>query len=223
MKTYSYRIEAPRRARAIAAVQRRGIGSRDGLHWLIAGVLAAALALATTSARSQTQQAAATAGPTASEYVQQSAQADLFEVNSSRLALKKSQDPALRDFAQQTMSDHSRSSDQLKQALKAGHVSANIPSTLDARHQQDLKSLDSKSGAQFDQAYLQDQMQGDRNALDLQRAYAQSGDNPALKQLAGQTAPLVQRHLAKLEVLAQQSFRRPHVPGSGNSGGLGSP
>jgi len=210
--------------RVVAVAHARGNPHRDRRVWWVAGLvaLAFAVAFATGAARGQTLQAAATPGPSTAEYVQQSATTDLFEITSGRVALEKSQNPAVRDFAQQMMSDHGRSTAELKQALKEGKVMVTVPTSLDPQHEQELQALQETPADQFDQAYLQSQIQGHRNALDMQRAYAQSGDNPALKRFASQSTPVVQSHLAKLEVLAQTSFRRPHVPGSGSSGGLGS-
>lgn len=212
MKTYGYRIMAPRRSRAAVRVRVRAIETPEPLAWLIAAAIAAAVAFSTTiAARSQTPPAAAPAIPSAAEYVRQSALIDMFEVNSSRLALQKSQDPAIREFAQQIVNERGDAADTLSTAVKSGNVDVTVPHALDAPRQQRMDNLHAKSGIAFDQAYVQAQLQGHLNALDLQRAYAQSGDNPSLKELASQTAPAVQSHLAKLEVLAEQSFRRPYV------------
>ncbi len=212
MRKQAYRRAAPLGARAVAVAKARTATGDHGLVWLIAGLVALILSLAAGPAHSQVRLAAAP-GPSTTEYVRQSALTDLFEITSSRVALEKSQNPEVRDFAQQMMSDHGRSTVELKHALTAGNVVVTVPTSLDPQHEQDLQALQRTPANRFDQAYLQSQIQGHRNALDMQRAYAQAGDNTALKRYAGQATPVVQSHLAKLEVLAQNSFRRPHVPG----------
>jgi putative membrane protein len=222
METYAYRIMAPRHSRAVARARVCDIGTPERLAWLMAAIMAAALAFgAATPARSQSSSPAASAAPSTSEYVEQSALTYIFEVNSSRLALEKSQNSAIRDFAQQVVDEKTQAATKLSEAVKSGEAGVPVPVLLDARRQEEMKRLQSKSGVAFDEAYVRAQLQGHRNALDLQRAYAQSGDNPALQQLASQTSLVVQRQLAKLEVLAQQSFRSAHEPSSGNSGGIG--
>jgi putative membrane protein len=204
-----HRIEAP---------QDIGDGSRlrPRLRWPLVGLTAVALVLSLPASRAQTpQQALVAPAPSTAEFVRQSALNDLFEVTASRMAIERSQTPGVRDFAQQTMSDHDEWSANLKHALKAGSVMLTVPTSLDVPHQESLKDLEAKSGEQFDQAYVKEQIQGHREALDLQRAYAQAGDNAALKQFAGQAAPIVESHLAKLEVLAQETFRGPPVRGTG--------
>lgn len=202
MKTFGYRIVAPRRPRAGARAQVRSTSMPDWLVWLTAAVMAAGLLLASaTVARSQPA-----ATPSTSEYVQQSALTSIFVANASRLALQKSQDPEIRDFAQQVVNDRGKTAAELGDAVKSGKAGVRVPASLDARREQDLNVLEAKSGAAFDQAYLQALLQGHRNALDLQRAYAQSGDNDALKRLAGEITPVVQRHLSRLELLVQRSF-----------------
>jgi putative membrane protein len=205
MKRRNFRMVAPQRPRAVAIARVRGIPDCAGLTWWIAA-LALALALGIGSARAQTHVQVATPGQSTAEYVQQSAMTDLFEITSSRVALEKSQSPAVRDFAQQMMSDHGRSTGQLKQALKNGKVLLTVPTSLDPQHEQELTMLQQKPADQFDRAYLQSQIKGHRNALDTQRAYAQSGDNTVLKQFATQASSRVQGDLAKLETLAQQAM-----------------
>ena len=117
------------------------------------------------------------------------------------------------------VSEHGRSTGEFKRALRDGNVMVTVPTSLDPQRERELEALQAKSADQFDRAYLESQLQGHRNALDMQRAYAQAGDNAALKKFAGETTPIVQSHLAKLEVLAQKSFRGPDVPGAGGSGG----
>lgn len=206
MKTFGYRIPAPRRPRAGARAQLRSTSIPDWLLWLTAAMMMAIglILVGATTARSQS--AAVSAAPSTSEYVQQSALTDIFAVNASRLALQKTQDPEIRDFAQQMINDRGEAPAELGDAVKSGKAGVRVPASLDARREQDLNALEAKSGAAFDHAYLQTLLQGHRNALDLQRAYAQSGDNDALKRLAGEITPVVQRHLSRLELLMQLSF-----------------
>ena len=209
MRKQPYRTVAPQRPRAVASARARSATGDGNLMWPIAALVALALAFATGAAHGQVRPGAASGlstTPGTTEYVQQSAMTDLFEITASRMALEKSQNSEVRDFARQMVSDHGRSTAELRQALKDGKVMMTVPASLDRQHEQDLQALRQTPADRFDQAYLQSQLQGHRNALDMQRAYAQSGDNSALKRYAGQATPVVQRHLARLEVLALTSF-----------------
>jgi putative membrane protein len=66
--------------------------------------------------------------------------------------------------------------------------------------------LQQAQGAQFDQAYIQQQVQAHQTAVDMFRNYAQSGDDAKLKQFASQTLPALQQHLQ----MAQELQRTVH-------------
>src|SRR5437763_80277 len=117
----------------------------------------------------------------ATEYVQKSAISDEFEIESSKLALQKAQDPAIKSFAQEMVDDHTAATNKLKEAAKTAKINIAARQKLDRQHQDTLAALRSKSGPQFDQAYMRAQLLGHREALNLQKAYGESGDNPTLK------------------------------------------
>ncbi len=205
MRKQAYRMLAPRQPHAVAVARARDGTGHNSLVWIMAGLVSLALLFATDAARAQVRLAAAP-DPSTADYVRQSAVADQFAIASSRVALEKSQNPEVRDFARQMMSDYGLSTAELKQAMKDGKVMMTVPVSLDPQRERELQVLRKKAANQFDQAYLQSQLQGHRNALDMQRAYAQMGDNAALKRYASQATPIVQSHLARLEVVAQNSF-----------------
>jgi putative membrane protein len=169
---------------------------------------------------------------TAAEYVQKSAIGDEFEIESSKLALQKAQDPAIKSFAQEMVDEHTTSTNKLKEAAQSAKINLAARQKLDSQHQQTLTQLRAASGPQFDQAYIRAQLLGHREALNLQKAYSQSGDNQALKAHAQEVESVVQHHLAQAERLAQVRVNdtnqqaRPNDqqqprPGNGSAGGAG--
>jgi putative membrane protein len=226
MKNLAFRNMAPRKVRALSVS--RPVGGPDGLIWLALGIGLSAVALlfgnftaVAQDARSGHGAALAASPVSTAEYVHKSAIADQFEMQAGELAAQKSQSPAIREFGRNMVSEHAQFSAKLKTALNTGQVKADVPSALDKTHQDWIQQLKAQSGDQFDQTYLEGQLQGHRDALDLQRAYSQAGDNPALRQLASDATPVVQEHLAKLEVLAQNHFRGPNGPSSNMAGPAG--
>jgi putative membrane protein len=82
-------------------------------------------------------------------------------------------------------------------------------------HQQMLQQLQAAgTGASFDAAYKQAQTMSHQEALNLHTNYAQSGDVPALRQVAGSAVPVVQQHLQQAQVLNV-------TPMMGNDGSMG--
>jgi putative membrane protein len=140
---------------------------------------------------------------TAQEYVQKSAMGDEFEVESSKLALQKAQDPAIKTFAKEMVDEHTASTNKLKEAATAAKINLAARQRLDSQHQATLTQLRGMSGSQFDQAYMRAQLLGHREALNLQKAYSESGDNAALKAHAQEVQPVVQHHLMEAEKLAE--------------------
>ncbi len=76
-----------------------------------------------------------------------------------------------------------------------------MPATLDQQHQALLRRLQGAQGAEFDRLFAQQQLQSHQAAVDLFRAYAQSGDDARLKQWASQTLPSLEEHLREAQQL----------------------
>jgi putative membrane protein len=151
------------------------------------------------------------------DFVTKAAIGDMFEVQSSQLALQKSQNQQIKDFAQHMVNDHSQTTDKLKQTVQSANAGVTIPTALDSKHSKMLDKLNSASGADFDKAYLRDQVAGHKDALNLMRSYGQNGDNPQLKQLAQQTAPKISEHLNEVQKLSSGTRMSGNADHSGMS------
>jgi putative membrane protein len=99
------------------------------------------------------------------------------------------------------VTDHQRTSGELKALVESGKVKITLPTALDATHQKMLDDLRAKSGKDFDRSYDQMQVKGHEDAVALFEAYAKSGDNPELKSWAGKTLPHLKEHLSMAEKL----------------------
>ena len=127
--------------------------------------------------------------------------ANQFEIQSSQLALQASQNPAVRDFANLMIADHTR----LGQAVDAAATSAGLTPpapTLLPEQQAALDQLRATgTGSSFDMAYQQAQVSGHQQAIGMFQNYAASGDVPALKVAASQAIPTMQMHLQRAQAL----------------------
>jgi putative membrane protein len=141
------------------------------------------------------------ANNTAADYVTNAALGDMYEIESSKLALEKAQSPEVKKFAQQMVTDHTATTKKLKDTVAQANLSLSPPAALDARRQGMIDNLKSASGADFDRAYLDQQTAAHREALTLHSGFAQDGDNDALKKLAAKTAPRIQHHLDMVKQL----------------------
>jgi putative membrane protein len=162
---------------------------------LIAAVAICALGLASPAVAQDT---APSAGPS-QDYVNNAAVGNLFEVQSSKLALQKSSDAKLKSFASRMIKDHTANTATMKRIIRAEELPLAAPTRLDDAHQQLIDSLSGASGGEFDHLYLEMQMQAHQEALALHQSYAQSGLEPKLRAFAKKTSEVVQMHLGMLK------------------------
>jgi putative membrane protein len=132
--------------------------------------------------------------PSTHDFVTEVAVSDMFEIQSSQLAAQRA-DGATKAFAQQMVTDHTKTSNELKGLVSAGTVKETPPTALDSSHAKKLDALNKLKGGDFTRQYQKDQVDAHKSAVSLFERYAKSGDNPALKDWAGKTLPTLQHHL----------------------------
>ena len=122
------------------------------------------------------------------------AAADLYEVESARLAADKATNAEVKSLAQHIRTDHEKSTSELKSA--AGTANISVAPKLDAEKQAMLDQLKAAArGADFDRLYVEQQKTAHQKALDLLQGYSSGGDNEALKAFATKTSAAVKGHL----------------------------
>jgi len=157
-------------------------------------------AAATPSANPASTDLSTTDVTKAPNFVTLAAASDMFEIQSSKIALQRSTDAAVKRFAQMMIEAHTKTTATLK-GLIAGQSNLSPPTALPADLQAKLDTLGSVSPADFDKSYLDDQVDGHQSTLDVMQRYAKDGDQEPLKQFAADTAPTVQKHLDKAKAL----------------------
>jgi predicted outer membrane protein/sporulation protein YlmC with PRC-barrel domain len=157
---------------------------------------------ATSPTQTPSQQAQNQSGPiSATDFVTKAAIGNMFEVESSKVALEKTQNEKIRPFARRMVQDHTAAGDKLKAAAQS-----NVPTQLDQQHTQMLNELRGLSGQNFERRYVQMQVSGHRDAVSLFDRYTQQGDNQQLKQFAQQTLPTLRDHLKSIEEIQKSTF-----------------
>jgi len=135
-------------------------------------------------------------GVSATDYVKLAADADMYEIQSSRLALTRSKRDDVKNYAREMISDHSLTTKSLMAALKNKDRTIAAPSTrLSSENAAKIELLKKAPRASFDDLYLQQQAQAHQAAWALHKGYATDGTDPALKQIASAAVPVVERHL----------------------------
>ena len=140
-------------------------------------------------------------GQSTDEFVRKVAISDMFEVESSQLALTKKPDRDTSAFAKRMVKDHTNTTKELKTLVETGKVKAQLPSQMDAEHNKKLDDLRALEGKPFDAAYDQAQREGHEQAVALFESYAKNGENADLKKWAGKTLPHLKMHLSMAQKL----------------------
>jgi putative membrane protein len=131
--------------------------------------------------------------PKTEDFVKEVAISDMFEIESSKLAQEKG-NAATKSFAGQMVTDHSKTTTELKGLVSDGKVKAELPPAMDSSHQSKLDKLKGLTGADFDKQYASDQQGAHKDAVNLFGRYGKGGDNAALKAWASKTLPALQHH-----------------------------
>lgn len=138
--------------------------------------------------------------PTA-HFVNAAASGDRFEIESSKLALARSQDDGVRALATQLVRDHTTSSANLKTALAKSKPKVKPAPGMMPHHRKMLDALEGKQGEAFDDAYLDAQEDVHEEAVALFRDYAERGEHRTLKAFARKTLPTLEAHLEHIDEL----------------------
>jgi putative membrane protein len=171
--------------------------------WLVAAALPLALAAgpvlaADPPAKQATAPAMAT--PSTSTFLTNTAVGNLFELESSKVALAKTKNDKVKSFANLMVADHTGAGTKFKQAVADAKLTP-PPEKLDAKHQSLLDDLKKKDGAAFDTGYIKAQYDGHVETVALFEAYAKGGDNARMKQFANDMLPTLKAHLEQVSKL----------------------
>jgi putative membrane protein len=132
--------------------------------------------------------------PTTQDFVTEAAQSDMFEIQSSQLALNEA-DASTKQFAQRMVTDHQKTTTELKGLVGNGDAKATLPATMGSSQRSMLTKLKGLHGSDFTTQYHSDQVSAHKDAVSLFERYAKGGDSSALKSWAGKTLPVLQDHL----------------------------
>lgn len=147
----------------------------------------------------QTQQATPM---TAEQFVAAAVPSNLFEIQSSELALQRASTANVQQFAQQMITDHTAAGARLQALLAQNATVEAPPMSLDPPHEAMLTQLTNATAENFDVVYINLQLQAHEEAVSLFSAYSTSGDDPVLRLFAAETLPVLRHHLSEVLALA---------------------
>jgi putative membrane protein len=136
---------------------------------------------------------------TGQEFANAAASTDAYEIAAGKLAQTKATTQALKDFGKMMVDNHTESTANLKKAAGKATPAITPDATMTAEQKANLATLESATGADFDNAYKSQQLTTHQTALAAMQGYAASGDVDSLKDFASSTAKVVQTHLEKIQ------------------------
>jgi putative membrane protein len=191
----------------------------------LAAVVVALPALAQTSGSSSSTMPSAGAGGAAMnamgdaemQHMQQTMQLGMVALETSRIALNKARNDDLKQFANFEVQEQTTLSEILRSMMDPSATAATgstagqaaMPNVqMDASARDMIQKLQGQqAGAEFDKMYLDGQLQGHRNLLQVQERYLQSNSrNREHMNVARMARTQIREHIALLETM-QKTMR----------------
>ena len=143
-------------------------------------------------------------------FMMKAAQSDVAEIKGGQLAKEKASSDAVRKFADMMVTDHTKTSGQMKTMAESRGVA--LPTTPSAKDERDMKKMAGMSGTDFDRAYMASQVRAHRDAVSLFQKEAKSGKDAELKSFAANTLPALEEHLKMATDLSKTVNSAPRQP-----------
>lgn len=136
------------------------------------------------------------------KFVEDAAIGGMAEVQLGQLAAQRAQDPAVRDFANRMVSDHTPANQRLMTI--ASTVGITPPEKLDFMHRRTVKKLTKDEAKDFDKDYIESQVSDHKKMIELMEEQMEDGQNAELKQYATDLLPRLREHLQMAQRLEEQ-------------------
>lgn len=121
----------------------------------------------------------------------------MAEVELGTLAQQKSANAKVKDFGAMMVSDHSKANEEMKALAKSKGIT--LPTAISADEQKVKDDLSSKSGADFDKAYVNNMIDDHKNDIKEFEDATKNLKDPDLKAFAVKTLPTLKMHLDAIQ------------------------
>ena len=132
-------------------------------------------------------------------FAEKAMQGGMAEVEAGKMAMDKAQDPQVKAFAKRMVDDHSKANAELTKIASAKGITP--PAAVDSGHKRKMDRMASKSGADFDRAYMDDMVDDHQATVRDFRSAAKSAKDPEIKAFASSTLPALEQHLKEAKTI----------------------
>lgn len=130
-------------------------------------------------------------------FVRKAAEANYAEIQMGKLAQDKGTNPAVKDFGQRMVTDHTKAYDQLKPIASKDNVT--MPDKMNAKDQALYDRLSKLSGTQFDREYMRNMVKDHQSDVAEFQRESTKAKNQDVRTYATNTLPTLQEHLRLAE------------------------
>jgi putative membrane protein len=127
------------------------------------------------------------------EFMQNAAAGGMMEVELGNVAEKNAKNKRVKDFGAMMVRDHTKANDDLKSVASSKNV--DVPSSMNSHHQSMADDLKKKTGADFDESYMEMMVNDHNKDIEEFRKESTMGKNDDIKAFASRTLPVLQTHL----------------------------
>jgi putative membrane protein len=134
----------------------------------------------------------------------------MMEVAAGKLAAQKGLDPAVKEFGQKMVTDHTAANDQLKSLADSKQIL--LPPSLSPDENAALGKLEGLTGTDFDKAYSQMMVKDHVEDISEFEKEVKKGQDAEVKAFAENTLPTLRHHLMLANRLGGQEKKTSSAP-----------
>jgi len=132
-------------------------------------------------------------------FIVDAANGGMAEIDLGKLAQQKGISKQVKNFGAMMVKDHSKINDFIKAIAVTKNIS--IPRAPGAGEQKTIRKLSSKSGKDFDKAYIDNMIDDHKKDIKIFETAAKKCLDPDVKSFAAKTLPILQEHLDAINAI----------------------
>jgi putative membrane protein len=148
-----------------------------------------------------------TASPAEQDFMMRAAEGHLAEMDMANIALQKSDNKDVRDYANMIQSDHKGALDDLTDLMKDRNVSQ--PRTVPADMKKDIDVMNGLIGAELDREFINQMVAEHEKEIGMYQDRAAIVQDVEVKKYAEDFLPKLEMHLEKGQRLQSKLFSMP--------------
>lgn len=140
------------------------------------------------------------------QFLRQAAEAGIFEMQASQLAMQNATQERVKEFARLMLVEHEKIDGDLKSLAMMRKIE--LPIDLEGDRQETLDALQQDTGEEFDKRYVEQiAVEAHKHAVTLFTEASEKSDDDEIKAFAGKTVKMLRQHLQHARNLKAAAFK----------------